>query len=74
MPEPTEKAPSSQAPPPREHIVSTDHSITVGGDTLEYTVTCGTLLLRLYNETPDTTQGARRVLLHRLHAQMRVGR
>ncbi len=51
MPEPADKtSTSSSTPEPREHIVSTEHSVVVNGRTLEYTATCGTLLLRLYND------------------------
>ena len=59
MPDPTDKPTAANpAPEPREHIVSTEHSLLVAGRTLEYTATCGTVLLRLYNETADVSSEA----------------
>ena len=52
MPEHADKtANADPAPEPREHIVRTEHSLVVNGRTLDYTATCGTLLLRLHNDT-----------------------
>jgi carboxypeptidase C (cathepsin A) len=47
-------------PEPREHIVSTEHSVVVDGGTLDYTATCGTLVLRLYKDATgaDGADGA----------------
>jgi hypothetical protein len=54
MPDPTDKPPApSPQPEPREQIVSTDHRLALGDQMLEYSATCGTLLLRLYDEAGD---------------------
>jgi carboxypeptidase C (cathepsin A) len=53
MPDPSDK-PTSPAAEPREQLVTTEHRLVLDGRTLEYTATCGTVLLRLYNDGADT--------------------
>ena len=43
-------APEAARPEPRDQLVTTEHSITVGGRTLAYTVTTGTIVLREESE------------------------
>ncbi|HZF10786.1 MAG TPA: peptidase S10 [Thermoanaerobaculia bacterium] len=40
------------APPPEEKVSQTHHTLTLGGQTIAYTATAGTLLLRDDDETP----------------------
>ena len=51
----TPSTPSSQPLPkePAERLVTTDHRMVVGKTTLNYTATCGTLLLRDYDNRGD---------------------
>jgi carboxypeptidase C (cathepsin A) len=49
MPEPTEKPAeknSEAKPAPKDQIVVTQHTTTIGGQTIKYTVTTGTLVLK----------------------------
>ncbi len=57
MADPSDK-PSSANAEPREHLVSTEHRLVIGGRTLEYTATCGTVLLRLYNDAGEARPGS----------------
>jgi carboxypeptidase C (cathepsin A) len=44
--------------PPVEHLVSTEHKLVIGKRTLEYTATCGTLLLQeVHSETEGEHKG-----------------
>jgi carboxypeptidase C (cathepsin A) len=53
------KPPSPATPPaePRERLVTTEHTLQVGKKTLEYTATCGTIVLRDYTPNYDTKDG-----------------
>jgi carboxypeptidase C (cathepsin A) len=54
MPESSDKpGASTPAPEPREQLVTTQHRLVLDNTTLEYTATCGTVLLRLYDENTD---------------------
>ena len=52
MPEASDK-PTTPTPEPREQLITTEHRLVLDGRTLEYTATCGTVLLRLYNDAQD---------------------
>lgn len=52
-------APSKEPAPPQERLVVTEHRLAVGKKTLDYTATCGTLLLRDFHETYDAKAGPR---------------
>ena len=59
MPAPDSKDTTSTAPAPapaepKERLVVTEHRLAVGKKTLEYTATCGTIVLRDYTPTYDT--------------------
>ena len=59
-PSPHSASPATKEPP--ERLVTTEHRLVVGKKTLEYTATCGTLLLRDYDnrgETGDKSDGKR---------------
>ena len=59
MPDLSDKpTPTPAAPEPREQLVSTEHRLVLDGATLEYTATCGTVLLRLYDDAEAKTPGA----------------
>ena len=45
---------ASSAIDTRERIVTTEHRLVLDGRTLEYTATCGTVLLRLYGDANET--------------------
>ena len=60
------KASQAAAPPaskepkePQERIVTTEHSVVIGGKKLEYTATCGTVVLREYGERDGEGDGKR---------------
>ena len=70
MTEPNDKhsptAPGAAPPEPPERLVTTEHRLVLGERTLAYTATCGTLLLREYDnrgdhggDGSDTSQGKR---------------
>ena len=48
------------APPaePKERLVTTEHKLVLGKKTLEYTATCGTIVLRDYTPSYDAKDGA----------------
>jgi carboxypeptidase C (cathepsin A) len=46
-----EKEKKEEKPAPKDNLVETRHSITIGGKELKYTVTTGTIILK--QETPD---------------------
>jgi carboxypeptidase C (cathepsin A) len=46
-------APSPATKEPPEHLVTTEHRLVVGKKTLDYTATCGTVLLREYDNRGD---------------------
>jgi carboxypeptidase C (cathepsin A) len=48
---------SVATPPPEDRIVATRHSIKLGGKTLRYTVTCGTMVLKEETEKDGTQEG-----------------
>jgi carboxypeptidase C (cathepsin A) len=58
----TDKTPATPAPrkEPQERIVVTEHSRVVGGKTLDYTATCGTVVLRDYDDKDDAKDGKSR--------------
>ena len=60
MPEKTETAAPADAPkaPPADQIVTTKHQVTVGGRTLSYTVTTGTMILKEEAEKKGDQEGA----------------
>jgi carboxypeptidase C (cathepsin A) len=45
-----------EKPEPKDNLVETHHSVTIGGNEIQYTVTTGTMLLR--EETPDREKEA----------------
>ena len=45
---------------PQERIVVTEHSCVIGGKKLEYTATCGTLVLRDFDHQGDANDGKSR--------------
>src|SRR5512140_277762 len=45
-----------EKPEPKDNLVETHHSVTIGGNEIQYTVTAGTMLLR--EETPDREKEA----------------
>jgi carboxypeptidase C (cathepsin A) len=47
----TEEAKEKEKPAPKDNVVQTSHTITVGGHAIKYTVTTGTIILK--EETPD---------------------
>jgi carboxypeptidase C (cathepsin A) len=57
-PEKTPTTPSRKEP--QERIVVTEHSRVVDGKTLEYTATCGTVVLRDYDDKDDGKEGKSR--------------
>lgn len=58
MPEPTaEPSKADTRQPPVERIVTTEHQLTIGKKTLEYTATCGTLLLREVDTKDGESKG-----------------
>ncbi len=60
MTESKESTPAPKEPKePQERIVVTEHSLVVGRKTLEYTATCGTVVLRDYDERDDDKDGKR---------------
>ena len=75
MTEKTEETPVPAArPEPADQLVTTEHTITIGGRTIAYTVTCGTMVLQEEAEKEGKSEGetrraARERLLHRLHAR-----
>ena len=61
MPETKEANPAATPPPePQERIVATEHTYTVGKKKLEYTATCGTVVLRDYDGDGRDSDGKRR--------------
>ena len=58
MPDPSDKPSAAAAAEPREHLVTTEHRLVLDGRTLEYTATCGTVLLRLYHDGSDAKASA----------------
>jgi carboxypeptidase C (cathepsin A) len=69
MPDAVPASPPPSATPPTpvalapavlvERLVTTEHRLVAGDATLEYTATCGTLLLRDFHETYDGKEGQR---------------
>ena len=56
-----EKKPAMPVPKePQERIVVTEHSRVIGGKTLEYTATCGTVVLRDFDHQDDSKDGKSR--------------
>ena len=59
------RKPSPQPPAPKEpkepqeRIVTTEHSVVIGGKKLDYTATCGTVVLREYGERDGEGDGKR---------------
>ena len=59
MPDLSDKpTPTPATAEPREQLVSTDHRMVLDGATQEYPATCGTVLLRLYDDAEAKTPGA----------------
>lgn len=58
--DPTPDTPAPATPPavPQERLVVTEHRLDIGKKTLEYTATCGTLVLRDYTPSHDARDGA----------------
>ena len=57
---PTTTPPAAAPAEPKERLVTTEHRLVVGGTTLEYTATCGTVVLRDYTPSYDAKDGAAR--------------
>ena len=53
-----ETPPATPPAEPKERLVTTEHKLHVGKKTLEYTATCGTVVLRDYTPSYDTKDGA----------------
>ncbi len=54
----TKDAPATPPPAePKERLVTTEHTLQVGKKTLEYTATCGTIVLRDYTPSYDGPDG-----------------
>ena len=61
MTEAVDAKPATPAPKePQERIVVTEHSRVIGGKKLDYTATCGTVVLRDYDSTDDNKEGKSR--------------
>jgi carboxypeptidase C (cathepsin A) len=61
MTEAEQKKPDTPAPKePQERIVVTEHTRVIGGRTLEYTATCGTIVVRDYDSIEDSKDGKSR--------------
>ena len=61
MTDAVETKPATPAPKePQERIVVTEHSWVIGGKTLEYTATCGTVVLRDFDHQDDSKDGKSR--------------
>jgi carboxypeptidase C (cathepsin A) len=63
VPKDTPPAATAAAPPPapaepKERLVSTDHKLALGKKTLEYTATCGTIVLRDFTPNYDAKDAA----------------
>ena len=59
---PAPSAPSAPALPkeaPQDRIVTTEHRMVVGKKTLDYTATCGTVVLRDYDNRADDKDGGK---------------
>ena len=52
-------AATSPPPEPKERLVVTEHRLALGRKTLDYTATCGTIVLRHFEPSYDTTDGKR---------------
>ena len=51
------KIEETKAPEPKDQIVETKHSITLGGQEIKYTVTCGTIVLKEESEKKGDKAG-----------------
>ena len=61
MTDAAEAKPAAPTPKePQERIVVTEHSRVIGGKTLDYTATCGTVVLRDYDDTGENKDGKSR--------------
>jgi carboxypeptidase C (cathepsin A) len=58
-PTPPAASPAPTPAPPTERLVVTEHTLVVGDVTLEYTATCGTLLLRDFHQRYDGKESQR---------------
>ena len=57
MTDAAEVKPATPAPKePQERIVVTEHSRVIGGKKLEYTATCGTVVLRDFDADDDSKE------------------
>jgi carboxypeptidase C (cathepsin A) len=52
-----EKKSEDQKPEPKDQIIETKHSITLGGQEIKYTVTCGTIVLKEESEKKGDQAG-----------------
>src|SRR6266568_1986350 len=52
--------PKPAPPEPQERLVTTEHRLSLGKKTLEYSVTCGTVVLRDYTPVAEPKEGARK--------------
>lgn len=50
--EPKKDAPAEKKDPPKDNIVTTQHSVRVGGETVNYTARAGTMVLKAEDGTP----------------------
>ena len=59
-PDSKDTTPPTAPAEPKERLVTTEHRLALGKKTLEYTATCGTLVLRDYTPSDDKKDGAPR--------------
>lgn len=57
MPDTDQKPTPPAVPPPQDQLVVTQHQLMIGGATLAYTVTCGTLVLKEETDKEGATVG-----------------
>jgi len=58
---PVNSSPAPATPPePQERLVTTEHRIGIGKKTLEYSATCGTIVLRDYTPVAEPKDGQRK--------------
>ena len=61
MTPPASETPAKPTPPePQERLVTTEHRLSLGKKTLEYSATCGTMVLRDYTPVADPKDSSRK--------------
>jgi carboxypeptidase C (cathepsin A) len=53
----TETTPQEQVAPPKDNLVETKHTITINGQDIPYTVTCGTIVMKEESEKKGEEEG-----------------